>query len=133
MLLALMQVSKASVLFRSLLGKRFTEEELFYSSWDDVPPRVRAELRRWQEGLQSMEVGLRLRAVVAQAALPGALCDGGGGDGGGVCVGVATVLQRWRRGGRAWKRPMAPPLASPAASRVPMPLPQLRSAPLAAH
>jgi len=49
-----LQRSKTEVLIRSLLGKRWTEAELFHASWDEVPSNVKDVLRDYKK---SLEVG----------------------------------------------------------------------------
>eukprot|EP00967_Tisochrysis_lutea_P089537 scaffold127509_cov25-Tisochrysis_lutea.AAC.1 len=46
------QRSKTEVLLRSMLGKRWTEDELFHASWDDVPPGVKGMLHDYQKALE---------------------------------------------------------------------------------
>lgn len=49
---AILQRSKFEVLMRSLLGKRWTEEELFHTSWEDVPASVKVVLQEYQQALK---------------------------------------------------------------------------------
>lgn len=57
-LLALCKRNKAAVLLLSMLGKRWSAEELFYGSWDEVPKEVQEQLQSYQTKIQARE-GLR--------------------------------------------------------------------------
>uniref|UniRef100_A0A7S3VM95 sn-1-specific diacylglycerol lipase n=1 Tax=Dunaliella tertiolecta TaxID=3047 RepID=A0A7S3VM95_DUNTE len=55
---ALCKRSKTEVLLRSMLGKRWTEDELFHASWDDVPPGVKGMLHDYQKALEDSQDNL---------------------------------------------------------------------------
>jgi hypothetical protein len=47
-----MQVSKAKVLFRSLLGKRWHAQDIFYGSWEEVPAKIQHIAVDYQTAIQ---------------------------------------------------------------------------------
>jgi len=64
---ACLQRSKCEVLMRSLMGKRWTEEELFHARWEDVPASVKAVLQEYQQALKVWG------CMISQSTLDGAL------------------------------------------------------------
>lgn len=55
-----LQRSKIEVLLLSLLGKRWTDVELFHSSWEEVPQNVKDVLHTYQQSLQVCFDGSRV-------------------------------------------------------------------------